>query len=195
MIHVQLAALRITRSQSLLNGKRFSLIVFGVVANRSAFGAGAVISKDFDHQRFVALSGLIDFLEQPANFVVGLLSESRIYLGLMCQQLFLIWWKRLPRRQACRARRQLRICRDHAELLLAFKGRSPHLVPPSIELTLVLRDPCLWDLVRHVCRTGSVVEEERFLGRDRFQLMQPPDSLIRHIRGERVALFWCMWRL
>ena len=141
MIHVQLAALRITQRQSLLDGEGFPLIVLGIISIRAAFGAGAVVSEDFDDERVVTLSGIMDFLEKPANFVVRLLGESRIYLGLVCQQLLFICRKRLPRRQACRARRQLRICRNHAELLLALKCLFPNLVPSRIELSFVLRDP------------------------------------------------------
>ena len=86
------------------------------------------------------------------------------------------------------ARRELRIGRDHAELLLAREDPLALGVPAVVELAGVLVRPFLRDVVRRVRRTRREVHEERLVGHQRLLLAHPLDRLVGHVAHEVVAL-------
>ena len=83
--------------------------------------------------------------------------------------------------------RQDSIGRDDAELQLARKDLFAQLVPPLVELSLVLLDPFLRHVVRGMRRAGREIHEERLVGHERLLLAHPPDRLVRHVLGEVIA--------
>ena len=86
------------------------------------------------------------------------------------------------------ARRQLRVRRDDAELLLAREGPLAQRVPAVVELARVLVRPLRRHVVRRVRRTGREVGEERLVGHERLLLVHPGDRLVGHVAHEVVAL-------
>src|SRR5262249_27509246 len=69
----------------------------------------------------------------------------------------------IPRRNLLGPRRELGVCRDHTELLLADKRLLTNLVPTLVELSLELVDPFLWCMMRRMGRAAGVIGEERLL--------------------------------
>ena len=84
---------------------------------------------------------------------------------------------------------------DDAEFLLAGEHLLPVGVPAVVELARVLVGPFLGHLVRRVVGAGGEVQEERFVGRDLFQIRDELDRLVRQIGGEVVALLRRLRRL
>ena len=118
-------------------------------AGERALHAGAVVAPDVDHERVLELAHLLDRVDHAADVPVGVLASS----------------PRTPpsgaRRGACwfssseshagialGPRRQLRVGRDHAELLLAREGLLAQLVPALVELALVPVGPLAPHLMR-----------------------------------------------
>ena len=83
---------------------------------------------------------------------------------------------------------QLRVRRDHAQLLLALERFVADLVPALVELALVLVGPLLRHVVRRMRRPGRVVDEERLVRRHRLLRLHPVDGLVGHVDGEVVVL-------
>ena len=83
---------------------------------------------------------------------------------------------------------QLRIRRDHAELLLPLECLLAQRVPALVELALVLRRPLRRHMVRRVSRAGREVDEERLVAHQRLLLADPHDRPVGHVLGEVVAL-------
>ena len=94
----------------------------------------------------------------------------------------------VPGRDLLRPRGQLRVLRDHAELLLARERLLAQRVPALVELALVLGRPLGGHVVRRVRRAGRVVDEERLVRHQRLLLADPVDRVVGHVLGEVVAL-------
>jgi hypothetical protein len=89
-------------------------------------------------------------------------------------------------------RRQLRVGRDDAELLLPREHLLAQRVPALVETALVLVGPLERNMVRRVRRPGGEVDEERPVGRERALLADPTDRAVGHVLGEVVALLRCL---
>ena len=150
----------------------------------AALHAGAVVAADVDHERVVELAHLLDRVQDAADVPVGVLQEAREDLHLARQQRPLLLGDRVPRRERLVARRQLRVGRDHAELLLALEGLLAVGVPALVEAALVPVAPLRRDVVRRVRAARRVVDEPRLVGLLRAHAVQPLDRLVGHRVGQ-----------
>ena len=149
-------------------------------AGDRALHAGAVVTPDPEDQRVVELAQLLDGVDHPTDVVVGVLREPGVDLHLARVERLQLVGDVVPRREGLVARGELGVGGDHAELLLAGEGLLAELVPPLVELPLVLVGPVLRDVVRGVAAAGREVDEERLvrvLGADP---VQPLDRAIGH---------------
>ena len=153
-----------------------------------AFGAGAVVAEDVDHDRVVAYPEAIELVDQLAGLRVHVLDEARVDFHQPELERPLGLRNAGPRRHVRRARRELRIGRNPAELLLAREHALAVGIPTGVELALVLAGPLLADLVRTVRRARRPVHEEGLVRRERAMLAQPVDATRRHVLGEVVLL-------
>ncbi len=124
----------------------------------------------------------------PADVVVGVLREPGVHLHLPRVVRLEPLRHVVPRRERLVPRRQLRISRHHAELLLPGEHLLTHAIPALVEPTLVLLGPAVRDVVRRVAAPGREVDEER-LGRVlRPYPVQPLDRLVGHRVGQVVRV-------
>ena len=70
---------------------------------------------------------------------------------------------------------------------LTFESLLAKFVPALIELTLVFLNPLFRRVMRSVCRTGCIVDEEWLVRRHRLLELDPLDGLGRHVGGEVVV--------
>ncbi len=152
------------------------------------FGAGAVVAEDVDHDRVVTDPEPIELVDQPAGLRVHVLDEARVDFHQAQLERPLGLRNAGPGRHVGRARRELRIGRNPAELLLAREHAFAVGIPAGVELALVLAGPFLADLVRTVRRAGRPVHEERLVRGERPMLAQPVDAALRHVLGQVVLL-------
>ena len=158
-----------------------------VHADEAALGAGAVVAGDVDEQRVVHLTDVLECLLEAADLAVGLLQESREHFGLTSEQTPFGRGQRIPRLDVVRPGGQLRVGRNHAELLLPFERFGADRVPALVVLSLVLVGPLLRHVVRRMRRAGREVDEERLVRRHRLLRLHPVDRLVGHVDGEVVV--------
>ena len=139
--------------------------------------------------------------------VVGVGEEAGVHLGHAREEPLLVVVQRVPRphgvelgerltvrararlRRADRVeRRQLRVGRHDAELLLVRERLLAHRLVAHVEAALELLDPLRRRVVRRVAGAGRVVEEERLLRRDRLGVADELERLVGDVVGEVVAL-------
>ena len=156
-------------------------------ALQRAFGAAAIVALDEDDQRVVGEPLAFDGFDHAADVVVVIGEEGGVNLRHVGKKLLLPRVERVPGGHVGRARRQDRILRDHAELLLPRERLLAQLVPALVELALEFRDPILRDMVRGVGRAGGVIGEERLVGRQRVLLLDPVDRLVGEIGVQMVV--------
>ena len=130
-------------------------------AERGAFGARAVVAADIDDERVVELAQVVDGLDHPADFVVGVGHIGGEDIRLADEQLLLIGIEAIPLRQAVRPGRELGVCRDHAELLLVGEDRLAQGVPAFVEQVHIadLLDPLRCGLMRCMRAAGHVITD------------------------------------
>ena len=157
-------------------------------AGDRALHAGAVIPPDPQHQRVLKLPELVDRVDHPADVVIGVLREARVHLHLPSVKRLQLVRDIVPGRERLIARRQLRIGRDHTQRLLPGERLLTQLVPPLVELALVLRRPRLRDMMRGMTAARREVREERLLRILPPDRVQPLDRLIRHRIGQVVRV-------
>ena len=157
-------------------------------AGRRALEARAVVAPDVEDQRVLEVAHLLDSVEQAADVPVGVVHEPRVDLHLPRVELLRRVVERVPRLEEVRPGREHRILGDHAELLLPLEDLLAKLVPPLVELPLVLVGPLLRHVVRRVGAAGRVVEEPRLLGILRPYRVQPLDGLVGEVVREVVRL-------
>jgi hypothetical protein len=140
-------------------------------AGRPPLAARSVVGDD-DDERVLELSALLQVVEQPADVVVGVCQEPGVDLGHPREELFLVLAELVPgacvverrERQAVRARaglrrsdrvdrRQLRVGRDDAELLLAGEGLLAHRFVADVEAALELLEG---NVLRHPIGTKRI---------------------------------------
>src|SRR5271166_2715640 len=162
---------------------------------QSAFGARAVVAANVDNERVVELALILNFLNDPANLMVGIGDISSENLSLARVEFLLDQRERIPPRQLCavilslpvRPIGKLGARRDHAEPLLVRENLLAQLLIAHVKLTLELLDPFLRRLVRRMGASGHVIEEKRLVRRRRVQTAYILDRLVRQIRGEIIA--------
>ena len=77
-----------------------------------ALGARAIVAADVDDQSVVEFAHVLDRLNDPADFVVGVGEVGPVHIGLLDEQLLLVAAQRIPVRQVLRPRRQLGVLRE-----------------------------------------------------------------------------------
>ena len=157
-----------------------------------AFGARAIVAADVDDQGVVELAQVLDGLDDTADLVVGVSLIGRIDIRLLDEQLLFFPTQRIPARQlgavvdvlSVRPRRQLRVGRHDAQLLLVGKDRFAQLFPAVVEQVqrADLVNPFLGWVVRRVRGAGHVIDEEGLLRRQRLRLSHVLDRLVGHRR-------------
>ncbi len=182
------AAVLVDQLQLLLRGEVDAVQERHLVerARGGPFEARAVVAPDVEDQRVVEVAHLLDGVEEASGVPVGVVLEARVDLHLPGVELLRGVVERVPRLEEVRPRGELRILRDHAECLLALEDLLAELVPPLVELALVLVGPLFPDVVRRVGATRRVVHEPRLLGILSAHGVQPLDRLVRQVVGEVV---------
>ena len=155
---------------------------------RRALGRRAVVADDAVDERVVEDPEVVERVDQPPDVVVGVLQEAGVDLHLAREHRLELVGHVVPGRDLGRARGQLGVGRDHAELLLARERLLAQRVPAVVEPALVLVRPLRRHVVRRVRRAGREVDEERLVGHQRLLLADPVDRLVGHVLGEVVAL-------
>ena len=151
-----------------------------------AFGAGAVVAEDVDHDRVVADALALELVDHLAGLHVDVFDEAGIDLHQPALERTLRLGDAAPRRHRLGARREDRVGRDPAQLLLPREHALAVGVPAVVELALVLVGPFLVDLVRAVPRARRPVQEEGLVGRERLVAAQPVDAVLRQVFAEVV---------
>ena len=160
-------------------------------ARRGALGRGAVVADDVVDERVVEDLELAERVEQPAHVVVGVLEEARVDLHLAREHRLQVVRHVVPGRNLLRPLGQLRLGRDHAELLLSRERPLAQCVPAVVEDALVLVRPLGPHMVRGMRGARRVVDEERLVGHQRLLLRDPVDRVIGHVLREVVPLLGC----
>ena len=86
------------------------------------------------------------------------------------------------------ARGEFGIGANYTQFLLAGKGNFPLAIPTVAELTLVLLDPLLRDVVGRVGGTGGEVHKEGLVGHQGLLLADPTNRLFGQVLGQVIAL-------
>ncbi len=157
-------------------------------AGERALHAGAVVTPDPDHDGVLELAQLVDRVDDPADVPVGVLGVARVDLHLPGIQALVRLVERVPGRERIVARRQRRVGRDDAELLLARERLLSHHVPALVELAAVLVRPLARHVVRRVAAAGRDVGEPRRLRLLGADLVKPVDRLVGEVVLEVVVL-------
>ncbi len=157
-------------------------------AVHAALGARAVVADDVVDERVLEHAEVVERVDQPPDVVVGVLQEAGVDLHLARQHGLEVIRDLVPGGDLLGPGGQLRVGRDHAELLLAGERLLAQPVPALVERALVLRRPLRRDVVRRVRRAGREVDEERLVGHQRLLLADPLDRPVGHVLGEVVAL-------
>ena len=98
-------------------------------ALRSSLGRGAVVADDVVDQRVVEDLEVRERVDQAADVMVGVLHEARVDLHLAREHRLEVVRHVVPRRDLLRPVGQLRLGRDHAELLLPRERLLAQRVP------------------------------------------------------------------
>ena len=162
----QRAAEVVVVRQNVLDGFMHAVEVGHLVkqAIHAAFGARAIVADDVEDQRIVHLARLLDGLDQPADLRVRVLAEAGVDLHLTTKQFLLVIRELVPILNGFRFGRELRALRDDAQLDLPSQSLFAELVPPSIELALVLGDPFLRDMMGRMRGAGGEVRKNGLSG-------------------------------
>src|SRR6478752_7221857 len=138
-----------------------------------ALGARAVVAEDVEDQRVVHLTRLLESLNQPPDLRIRVLAEPGEDLHLTAKQLLLVSRELVPILDGFWLRSEFRPRRHNTQLDLPGQGFFAELVPPSIKLALILRDPFFRDMMGGMRGTRGEVEEERLPRRERLLIAHP----------------------
>ncbi len=162
----------------------------------AAFRARAVVAVDVDHQRVVQLAHVVHRLDHPADEIVGIGDVGGVDLGLLDEELLLLVRGLVPRLEDVRGpRRQLRVLRHDAELLLVGEDGVAQGVPAIVEEVHVvdLVHPLLGRVVRGMHAARHVIEEERLVRLDLVHAVEVVDRVVRHAGDEVPARLPVEW--
>ena len=101
---------------------------------------GAVVADDVVDQRVVQDLEVRERVDEPADVMVGVLQEAGIHLHLTREHRLEVIRHVVPGRDLLRPVGQLRLGRDHAELLLAREGLLASASQPASKRPLYLSD-------------------------------------------------------
>ena len=160
-----------------------------------AFRARPVVAVDVVDERVIEDPEILERVDEPSDVVVGVLEEAGVDLHLAGEDGLQVVGHVVPGGDLLGAGGQLRLGRDHAELLLARERLLAQLVPALVELALVLRRPLRPHVMWRVCRSRREVDEERLVAHQRLLLTDPVDRFVGHVLGEVVALLGRLLRL
>ena len=132
-------------------------------SDHAAFGARAVVTHNVEEERVLHLTHVFNRLHQPANFMVRVGAECGEHFHLPGEQFLFVRRQLVPVLDVDRFRRQARPRRNDAEFDLPCQRVLADLVPPPVELTLVLGDPFFRHMVRRVRRPCGEVDKERLV--------------------------------
>ena len=110
--------------------------------------------------------------------MVGVLEEAGVDLHLAGEDRLQLVGHLLPGGDLGRARGQLGVGGDHAQLLLAGEVSLAQRVPAVVEVALVFVRPLARHVVRRVGRARREVEEEGLVGHQRLLLADPADRAV-----------------
>ncbi len=153
-----------------------------------ALGGGAVVADDVVDDRVVEDLEVLEGVDQPADVVIGVLQEPGVHLHLPGQHRLQLVGHVVPRRDHVVPHGQLRVGRDHTQLLLTGERALALHVPAVVEPAGVPVGPLLGDVVRRVGRAWREVDEEGLVGHQRLLLTDPADRMVREIIGQVVTL-------
>ena len=151
-----------------------------------AFSARSVVAADVDDQGVVELPEVFDSLDDPADLVVGVREVRPVDIGLFDEELLLLPAEGIPLRQFLRPGRQLGVGRHDPQPFLVGEDGLAEFVPTLIEEMQVadLLDPFRRRMMGSVRAARHVIDKERFVGRDLFELLHVLDRLVGHGRGQ-----------
>ncbi len=161
---------------------------------RPALGACPVVGDDHD-QRVVQLADRLEEVQQAPDLVIGVLEEAGEDLHHAGVEPAFVVGELVPLLHVGVVSRQHRVLGDDAQFLLPREHLLAVGVPAVVELALVLVGPFLGHLVGRMVGAGREVEEERFVGRDLFEVGDELDRLVGQIDGEVVTLLGRLRRL
>ena len=170
-----------------LLGNRIGNLVLGEqLADRTVlpFSRGTVVAPDVEDDGVIALSGLVEVVDQLADLRIGVFAETRVDLHQAQLKGAFGFRNAIPRWHGRSTRSQFRVSWNPAELLLAGKDFFAQLVPAFVEFAFVLIAPLLENLVRAMHGARRPIHKERLVRREGTMLFQPGDGLIGHILGE-----------
>ena len=131
---------------------------------------------------------MLEPVDELADLRIGVLGETGEHLHQPPLERPLRLGDAVPRRHRVGSRRQLRVGRDPAELLLPLEDPLAVLVPAVVELPFVLVRPLREDVVRAVGAAGRPVHQERLVGREGLVPLDPGEPLVDHVFGQVVFL-------
>ena len=156
-------------------------------AVHAALGAGPVVAGDVEDQRVVELANILERLNDPADFVVGMLHKSGKHFGLAREEPFLVGRELVPILDGGGLGREPGSSRHHAQFDLSRQRFLAQCVPAAVEFAFPLGDPILRHMMRGMHGAGRIVDEERLVGRHGLLELQPGDRLIRHVRVQDIV--------
>ena len=107
------------------------------------FGGGAVVAPDVEDDGVLALSGLVEVIDQLADLRIGVFAEAGVDFHEAQLKGAFGFRDAVPRRHGRGARGEFGIGRNPAELFLAGKDFFTELVPALVELAFVFVGPFL----------------------------------------------------
>ena len=135
-----------------------------------------------------SLALALDFGDDPARVVVGVLGEAGEHFHQAALEGFFSFGNRIPRRHGSGARRKLGVLRYPALRLGVRKSALAILVPAVVELAFVFVGPFLHDMVRTMRCARRPIHEERLVRCVGPLFAQPLDGVLGDVLGEVIAL-------
>ena len=158
-----------------------------------AFRRGAVVAPDVEDQRVVAIAEPFDFIDDPADLDIDVLSEARRHFHQAALERLLVFGDAVPGRHRLMPRRELRVGGNPALLFGALENALAISVPAVIELTLILVRPLFHDVMRAMDRAARPIHEKRLIRLEGLVLVQPGDRVVRQVFAEMVAFLRRFW--
>ena len=135
-------------------------------AIQCSLGARAIIATDVDDERVIELANVLDRLNHATNLGISVSEEGPINVGFPDIELLGVVGQRVPFRNGIRPSGELRVLRNHTQLLLIGEDLLPHRLVAFVEEMHVadLLDPLRRRMMRRMRAAGRVVNHERPIG-------------------------------